>query len=146
VDVGDGDADGSRDEQLEGMGRALDEAVEDARSGQVDPELLDELGMNEDEFRDFVEKYSRKYGDVREMADRTAGADRIGREIEVAGSDRLERGRGSDRRVTDTAGSEDIESDDVRKLNESRRDQIDPAYRKQVEDYFRAVSEGDDED
>jgi len=43
--------------------------------------------------------------------------------------------------MDDVRGSEKLSTDDVRKLYEQRAKTVSPEYRKQVEAYFRAISE-----
>jgi hypothetical protein len=111
------------------------------RAGEVDQDMLRKLGMTEAEFKDFVKKYRRKYGKVREMLDETEAADRRRGQTVRGGTTEVQQGRAADDEIT-SAGGEDLSPDEIRKLYESRKGKLSPEYRKQVEAYFRAIAEG----
>ena len=129
-------------EKLESLGRALDEAQKQLRDGEVDPELLKKLGMTEKEFKDFVKKYAGKYGKARDMLEETERTDRTDRLVVRGGSGQTQEGTGTADDATGASGREDLSPDEIKKLYESRKGNVSPEYRKQVEDYFRAISEG----
>ena len=60
----------------------------------------------------------------------------------IPGSGRTQAGRGLDGKVENVRGSEKLSIDEIRKLYEQRAKKVSPEYRKQVEAYFRAISEG----
>ncbi|MFP4053304.1 MAG: hypothetical protein ACLFV7_05505 [Phycisphaerae bacterium] len=134
--------------KLESLGRALDEAQKQLRDGEVDPELLKKFGMTEKEFKDFVKKYAGKYGKVRDMLEQTERTNETDRLVVRGGSGDTQEGTGTADDATGASGREDLSPDEIKKLYESRKGNVSPEYRKQVEDYFRAISEGlgDDSD
>ena len=127
-------------EKLESIGRSLDEAKRQIRDGQVDPELLKDLDMTPEEFRQFVEEYANRVDRLRRQLDRRPGVDRIGA-IEI-GSDERQAGRGASG-AGDIAGTEELTADELRDLYESRMQNVSPEYRKQVEEYYRNIMRQD---
>ena len=127
---------------IQSIGRVISEAQKDLRDGEVDPALLKALGMTRGRFAAFVERYARRIGQVKQMADRT---DRPNGTIQgafaIPGSGARQKGRGTDGRLGDVRGSEKLAPDQIRKLYEQRAKNVSPEYRKHVEAYFRAVSE-----
>ena len=121
----------------------IDEAQRQVRDGKVAPKLLKKLGMTDAQFRSFVEKYSRRFGKLRPMADRT---DRPGQEIggafELPGSEKLQTGRAWDSKLGNVTGSEKLTPDEIRKLSESKAARASRKYREHVQAYLRAISEG----
>lgn len=111
------------------------------RAGEVDKDMLKKLGMSEPEFRAFVDKYSRKFGKVREMLDKTDPARRVRESVVRGGTMEVQEGKAASGDVASTGG-EDLSPDQIRKLYESRKGKLSPEYRKQVEAYFRAIAEG----
>lgn len=126
--------------QLESLGRALDEAQREIRENKVDPKLLKDLGMTSEQFKGFVEEYSQRYGQIKDAIARTSGGASSGT-VQQAGSDKLQTGQGIDTKVGDTAGGDKLSPDDLRKLNEAKTAKVAPEYRKDVEAFFRAISE-----
>jgi hypothetical protein len=128
---------------LQSIGRVVREAQKDLRDGEVDPELLKSIGMTRAQFAAFVERYAQRIGKVEKMKERTsrpAGA--LPNAFAITGSGRLQRGRGADGKLDDVRGSEKLSPDEIRKLFEQRARKVSPEFRKQVEAYFRAISEG----
>ena len=129
-------------ERLRAVGRTIDEASRRLRSGQVAPALLRDLGMTAGELAGFVERYRTIFGRTREMPDRT---ERPGETVldafRLPGSGQMQSGRKVDGKLGDVTGSEKLTPDELRKLYESRAAKVSPEYRKQVEAYFRAISE-----
>lgn len=120
----------------------MSEAIKQVRQGDVAPQLLKDLGMTEGEFAAFVEKYAELFGKSRDMPDRTerpTGTVEGG--FQLPGSSRLQAGQGADKDLGNVAGTEKLSPDELRKLYESRAAKVSPEYRKQVEAYFRAISE-----
>ncbi len=103
--------------------------------------MLKKLGMSEPEFRAFVDKYSRKFGKVREMLDETDPARRAREAAVRGGTMEVQQGKAAAGDVASTGG-EDLSPDEIRELYESRKGKLSPEYRKQVEAYFRAIAEG----
>ena len=133
---------GSQQANLQSIGKLISEAQKDLRDGKVDPELLKSLGMTRDQFAAFVEKYAQRIGKVEKMKDRTARPDgTIQGAFVIPGSDRQQQGRGLDGKLEDIRGSEKLSKDEIRKLYEQRASKVSREYRKQVEAYFRAISE-----
>ena len=134
----------SADQQasLDSIGKVIAEAEKELRDGKVDPELLKALGMSQAQFAAFVEKYTQRIGEVKKMADQTAKpTGTVVSSAVIPGNTRQQAGRGVDGRMDDVRGSEKLSTDDVRKLYEQRAKTVSPEYRKQVEAYFRAISE-----
>jgi len=142
-----GEADGSavaptRIADIPSVGRAIDEAQEKLRSGKVDPELLKALGMTQPQFKTFIEQYAQKYGQLKQMLDRTRRpTNTVQDAYSLPGSDRLARGQTVAGDLGQTSGAENLTTDNLRKLYESPAAKVSPEYRKQVEAYFRAISE-----
>jgi len=129
-------------ERLESVGRALDEARRRIRDDEVDPKLLEELGMTRGEFEAFVEEYTRRFGQLEPMPTGTPSpGGRLGGAFTLPGSDRLQPGKGRDGDIGDVEGGEELSPDEVRRLRESRLRRVSPEYRKQAESYFKSISE-----
>jgi hypothetical protein len=129
------------DQELASIGRVMDEAIKQIRGGDVDPALLKDLGMTAGQFKDFVDKYSRQLA----LLPRKPDADPAGSQVMPKaghGSREVEAGANVADQLLDVRGAEKLSSDQVRKLRESRSARVAPEYRKAVEDYFRAISEG----
>jgi len=128
--------------RLEALGRIIDEAQRQLRDGKVSPELLADLGMTQEEFRAFVEKYSQRLDRVGRDAKRR-GTDAAGSQgqVDLPGRSGLQKGRGPDGKLLDPGDGEQLTPDELRKLYESRAAEVPPEYRRQVEAYFRALSE-----
>ncbi|HUT01283.1 MAG TPA: hypothetical protein VM031_02420 [Phycisphaerae bacterium] len=127
---------------LRSIGRLISEAQKDARGGKIDPALLRSLGMTRDDFIAFVKKYSQRIGEIEKMSEKTVGPDgTIQGSFILPGSDRRQTGRGLSGKLENVQGSERLSKDEVRKLYEQRASKVSPEYRKQVEAYFRAISE-----
>ncbi len=97
--------------------------------------------MTEKEFKTFVEKYSDRIDNIRKNPDRTEIPSRLRDPSELGGSETLQEGRGASEELTQSSGTEDLTDDQLRELYESRTSEVSPEYRKQVEEYFRAISE-----
>ena len=127
--------------QISSVGRVMDEAQKQLRGGDVDPALLKDLAMTPQQFRTFVDQYTQRLEKVkREPGEQPAGQQQA--ETSGPGGAQAQSGRGMDSQVLDVRGGEKLSPDQLRKLNESRSAKVSPEYRKQVEDYFRAISEG----
>lgn len=127
--------------RLEAIGRALDEAIKQMRDGKVDPKLLKDLGMTEEQFKAFVEEYTQKFGQVKEMIDQAhkpSGAVRT--ETVLPGDDKLSTGSTIDAGLG-VSGTEKLSPDEIKKLNEAKINKVSPEYRKEVEAFFRTLSE-----
>ena len=102
---------------------------------------MKQLKMTPERFSAFVEEYSRRLEGLRGIPP----SDVPGQIAQ--GSFRLPEGPGRqggplvDRRLAGAAGIERLSPDEVRKLFERRAAKVAPEYRKQVEAYFRAISE-----
>jgi len=129
-------------ERLRSIGRAISEASKDLRAGEVDPALLKKIGMTKGEFAAFVEKYRDVFGESADMPDRTERpTDVVRGGFTLPGSGRLQAGKGTGKDIEGGSGTEKLTPDELRKLYESRAAKVSPEYRKQVEAYFRAISE-----
>ncbi len=130
--------------KLRSVGRVIGEAARRQRAGEVDPKLLKSLGMTGEQFAAFVEKYAARFGKFIVMPGRT---ERPGMTVKgafsVPGFEGTQRGRGADSGVG-ASGGEGLKTDKLRRLYESPTDDVSPEYRKQVEAYLRAISEGPD--
>jgi hypothetical protein len=127
---------------LKSIGRALDEAQKEIRSNKVDPELLKQLGMNMQGFQGFVETYVDKFGKVKPMLERTDRPNQTLTGAFVApGSRDPQAGKGLDNQFKTVQGGEKLQADGTRKLFETPASKVEPAFRKGVDSYFRAVSE-----
>jgi len=128
---------------LQSIGRVIDEAQRRIRGGKVNPELLKELGMTSSRFAAFVERYNSRFGRIAEMPRRT---DRPGRSVsgafKLTGSGALQKGRAAGERLGDVSGAEKLPTDRIRNLLQPRLRKVSPEYRKEVEAYFRAISQG----
>ena len=133
---------GRQQGNLESLGRLISEARKDLRDGKVDPELLKSLGMTREQFAAFVEKYTQRIGKVEPMKDSTPRPGGIVRgDFVIPGSDRKQTGTGLDPKLENVRGGEKLTPDEVRTLYEQRAAKVSSEYRKQVEAYFRAISE-----
>ncbi len=133
---------GSQQANLQSIGKLISEAQKDLRDGKVDPELLKSLGMTREQFAAFVEKYAQRIGKIGKMKDKTAKPDgTVQGAFALPGSDRQQQGRGLDGTLEDVRGGEKLSTDEIRKLYEQRAGKVSRKYRKQVEAYFRAISE-----
>jgi len=128
--------------RLQSVGRAMDEAQQDLRDGTVDPKLLKDLGMTNEEFRQFVKDYTDRFGQIGPRGDTTVRPDQlVTGAVALPGSDELQRGHGAGGNVSDVEGGEKLTPDEVRKLAQSKAAEASPEYRKHVEAYLRAISE-----
>jgi hypothetical protein len=142
VDVpGAGNLSPAQQAAISSVGKVIDEAAKQLRDGEVDPKLLKDLGMTQQQFKGFVEQYSQQLEHLRRNGDDTPTGSQQAR-AEGPGAKAVQAGQGLDQQVLDVRGSEKLTADQVKKLNESRAAGVSPEYRKQVEDYFRAISEG----
>lgn len=127
---------------LESIGRALHEARRQARGGRVDPQLLRGLGMTAPQFVAFVEEYAGRYERLGRTPRRT---ERPGRTlpgaVRLSGREERQAGRSATAGLRSSGGA-DLPGDDLRELGRGRRERVAPAYRRHVQEYFRAVSEG----
>ena len=136
-------ASGKQQDNLKALGRLIDEARRDLRDGTVDPALLKSLGMTKQQFSAFVERYNQRIGKIAKMQDTTAGPDgAIRGNLVIPGSAGTQAGRGVDERMEPVRGGEKLRPDEQRKLYEQRARKVSQEYRKDVEAYFRAISEG----
>jgi len=142
VDEADGPLDGPAGADLESIGRGLDEAQRQIRDNEVDPELLEELGMTQREFRNFVERYSQRYGRPDENPAQTPDPDGTGPRVPLPGEEGVQRGSGLRTDLGTLQGLADRQSDDLRDLREGGGAEVPPEYREHVEDYYRAVGAG----
>ena len=127
---------------LEAIARIIDEAQKEIRDDTVDPKLLKDLGMSLAQFKAFIEEYSSRFGAIKQMADRTQPPDgsMIGA-IVLPGEDKTQAGKGADGSVGNSTGSQKLSTDEIRKLSQARAAKVSPEYRKEVEAFFRAISE-----
>jgi hypothetical protein len=123
------------------VGKVIDEAQKQLRDGDVDPKLLKDLGMTSQQFKGFVEQYTQQLDRIRRNGDDAPAGTQQAR-AEGPGGKAVQAGQGLDQQVLDVKGGEKLTPDQVKKLYESRSASVSPEYRKQVEDYFRAISEG----
>jgi hypothetical protein len=124
---------------LDALGRALDEAQKEIRDGKVDPELLKQLGMNNGELKAFVEKYTKRIGELKAAKEKSDAPDQVvSGNIGLGGSEKVQEGRGTD--VTAGAGGEHLTPDQLKKLNEARSNKIPPELQDVTEAYFKAIS------
>jgi hypothetical protein len=124
---------------LDTLGRALDEAQKEIRDGKVDPALLKQLGMNNDELKAFVEKYSKRVGELKAMKTKSDAPDQVvSGNIGLGGSEKVQEGRGSD--ISAGAGGEKLTPDQLKKLNEARSGKIPPELQDVTAAYFKAIS------
>ena len=76
------------------------------------------------------------------MADQTAKpAGTVVSSAVIPGNAQQQAGRDVDGKLDGSHGSEKLSTDEVRKLYEQRTKSVSAEYRKQVEAYFRAISE-----
>ena len=134
-------------QRLKAIGRAIDEAQRRTRAGKIDPKLLKEMGMTEQQLAQFVKKYSDKFEKIRKPEKKKddkpalAEEDVVGNTIVETGSKKLQKGRSTEEGLADITGMSKLTPDKLRKLYESRKAKISPEYRKHVEAYLRAISE-----
>jgi hypothetical protein len=121
----------------------MSEAQKDIRAGQTDPELLKDLGMSSEQFRDFVTKYTERFDKLRELAGRPASpAPDEADSPERAGDKGVRKGTSDLRNVT---GKVRIQADETGRLADPQRQKTSKTYLRHVQEYFRAVSEAVDE-
>jgi len=123
---------------LESVGRLISEAQAELRGGAVDPGLLKALGMNQDQFRTFIDQYSQRLQQVGWKPQRVRPGDE---DLTVLGTGQLLTGRGADPAMGTVRGSERLTPDQERKLHEARAAEVSAEFRQHVEAYFRAISE-----
>ena len=127
--------------RISSVGKVIDEAQKQLRGGDVDPALLKDLGMTPQQFRTFVEQYTQRLEKMkRDPAETPDGRQWVG--YEGPGGRTTQGGKTLDSQMLDVRGGEKLTPDQLRKLQESPTAKVSPEYRKQVEDYFRAISEG----
>lgn len=96
--------------------------------------------MTQQQFKTFVEEYSQKYGKVKEMLDQTQRPAKSAGTTATPGDSRLQTGTGVSGNMTIT-GTENLSPDEIKKLNEAKLNKVSPEYRKEVEAFFRSISE-----
>lgn len=127
--------------RLRSLGRIINEAQKRVRADKVDPDLLKALGMTEAEFGAFVEKYARRFGKTKKMPSETERpGETIGGAFQLTGKSGRQSGKGLDKQIG-SRGTDKLSPDELRKLFESRAAKVSPEFRKEVEAYFRAISE-----
>jgi hypothetical protein len=127
--------------RLDALGRALEEAAKDLRDGKVDPQLLKDLGMTQEQFKNFVEEYTQKFGQVKEMLAQTQRpTESVQTGVQTPGDDKLSTGNTVDGQMG-VSGTDKLAPDDIRKLNEAKATKVSPEYRREVEAFFKALSE-----
>jgi len=130
--------------KLDAVGRAIDHMAQDIRAGSVDPDLLEKLDMSPEQFSQFVETYRQKFDQLRARrpgeGQTTIGT---GRTNEAQETTAVDRGRGRNGALR-AGGTDPRDADDLRKLNERKLQNVSPDFRREVEAYFRAVSESSD--
>lgn len=127
---------------MESIGRALKNAQKQIRDDKIDPALLKHLGMDPPQFRKFVKEYTSRYELARRQAEQR-DKQRLEGAIEMVGSDELQ--RSGKAQLGDVTDSEKLKAEQDRQLRETRGRQVSPKYRKKLDAYFRAVSEGENE-
>jgi len=128
--------------RLESIGRSVSEAQRQLRDDEVDPALLKKLGMTVRQFKAFIEKYTERFGRIQPDPERTEQPRKtVKGAFKLPGSGELKKGRGVDGRIGNTRGTEDLTSDQIRKLYEAKVKDVSPEYRRHVEAYFRAIAE-----
>lgn len=130
-------------ERLKSIGRAINEAQNQIRQDKVEPALLAKLGMTQDEFGAFVEKYAQHFekGPRKAARETTLPGRTVPNAFELSGKDGLQKGKSVEGGI-EAQGAEKLDKDQLRKLYESRAAEVSPEYRKGVEDYYRSISEG----
>ena len=132
-------------QKLRSIGRTINEAQKRVRDNKIDPELLKKLGMTESEFGNFVEKYAKRYGKRKpDAAETEKPTDVVKNAFNLTGKAGRQGGKAAGEDVG-VEGAEKLTKDEIRKLLESRASEVAPEYRKAVEEYYRAISEGDDQ-
>lgn len=127
--------------RLRSLGRIINEAQKRVRAEKVDPDLLKALGMTQAEFGAFVEKYARRFGKTKKMPSETARPTAtVSGAFQLTGKSGRQSGKGVDKKIG-SSGTEKLSPDELRKLYESRAAKVSPRFRKEVEAYFRAISE-----
>ncbi len=114
---------------------------------EVDPKLLESLGMTEQEFAEFVRKYESRLSNLRPAArdakakdGKTPDGDQTPGQ---AGTTKLQPGQTAAGELSGRTGGGTRERDSLRKLRESPRQRVSPKYREHVENYLRAISDVD---
>ncbi|MFP4356490.1 MAG: hypothetical protein ACLFUJ_15355, partial [Phycisphaerae bacterium] len=124
-------------EKLESIGRTIQEADRNLRDGQVDPELLKELNMTPQQYTNFVKRYVDQFQQVRQSARRGDGQPEPG-QVVIHGSEQVQQGQSGKQELT---GTEQLSEDEIRRIQQSRLEDISPEYREQVEQYFRNLGQ-----
>ncbi len=132
-------------ENLQSVGRIIDEADRADRAGEISDELLERLGMTRGQYAAFVDRYASRFGRLREMpreTTRPGAAVRGG--TAIVGEEGLQEGEG----LADDIGLEgtnEREGDDLEGLYESRPVEVSPEFREALEAYRRAMAEDEDD-
>jgi hypothetical protein len=127
---------------LRSLGRAIDEAQKEVRTGKYDPKLLQQLGMTFPKYQDFVESYAERFGKVKPMLEKTERpTDAMSGAFLPGGSKELQAGKGIDDKMGKLTGTENLTPDQIQKLFESGGGKVSPEYQKAVDAYFRLISE-----
>jgi hypothetical protein len=111
------------------------------RDGKIDPQLLKDLGMTQEEFKGFIEEYTQKYGQVKDMLSQTQRPNEtVQTGAQVPGDDKLSTGNTVEGQMG-VSGTDKLAPDDIRKLNEAKATKVSPEYRREVDAFFKALSE-----
>ncbi len=122
--------------ELRSIGRALKAAADRLQRGDIDPSLLDKLGMTREGFKGFVEKYSRRFERIR----KDYAANNTGRiapgAVTMVGDAKLSTGGDGYGPATDDT-REGGKTDTEIRIERGRT--VSPAFRKSLEAFLRAV-------
>lgn len=122
-------------QRLESIGRALEEAARQVRDNEVDEQLLEDLGMTPQEFRDFVKANLQKHEQAKRRqvgpSRREEGA------VEGVGEDGVQTGRDT---ALEGVSHEQHGSEAGQDVRESRGRQVAPEYRKYLEGFLTDVN------
>lgn len=124
---------------LKSVGEALDKARRQIKSGDIDPKLLEAMNMTAPQFKDFVEKYTAEYDKAlwknRENQKETVKASRsIDDDVQ----------HGVENKTGNVTADASVEKHRAKEDRGTLPADVSPEYRKQLEAYLRAVSEGEE--
>ncbi len=133
-------------EKIRSTGRTINEADRQLRDDEVDEEMLKDLGMTREQYRNFVERYRQRLDKVRPAVDKTERPNKTAPgSRKVPGESGVQTGQPGDGEISVT-GSEELTEEEKNKLNESRRSKVSPEYRRHVDEYYRSISDDEQDE
>ncbi len=96
--------------------------------------------MTDQQFRNFVERYTKRFKQLRQKLNGDGKKKYKEGTVKMVGPDGLRKAKRA--RLSDVTETQVLPDEQDRELRETRSRKVPPKYLKQLDAYFRAVSEG----